>query len=105
APVPEVNGAPFFVTSHAKVCVSAEPGSVTVVPSVISVPSELLTGAPVIATVGSTLSTTIISASTPVPPSTSVAVTVTRYVPLSSGVNANVAPVPVVNGTPSFVTS
>ncbi len=53
--------------------VSAELGSVTVLPRVIVVPSGLLAGAPVMAAVGGTLVTVIVLLSFPTPPSLSVA--------------------------------
>ncbi len=74
--MPDANGLPFFVTLQANVnpaAVSAELGSVTLLPRLIAVPSGLLAGAPVMAAVGGTLVTVIVLLSFPTPPSLSVA--------------------------------
>jgi hypothetical protein len=98
---------PLFVTVQLLVkpaVVSTELGSVTVLPSEIAVPSELLAGAPVMFAVGLTLVTLIVFESVPVPPSLSVALKLTTYEPLSSGVKLSEAPEPVANGFPFLVT-
>jgi hypothetical protein len=75
-----------------------------VLPSEIAVPSGLVAGAPVIVAVGLTFVTVIVFESLPDPPSLSVAVTLTTYVPLSSGVKLKLAPDPDAKGLPFFVT-
>ncbi len=78
--MPDANGLPFFVTLQANVnpaAVSAELGSVTVLPRVIVAPSALLAGAPMMAAVGGTLLTVRENVVVAVPPLPSLAVIVT----------------------------
>jgi hypothetical protein len=102
---PEAKALPFFVTDHAYVNVSAEPGSVTLLVRLIAAPSGLDAGAPLRVAVGFTLATEMVLASPPTAPSSSVTVSVTMYSPLSSGVKVNVDALPAAKGEPSLVAS
>ena len=74
--------------------VSAGLGSDTILVRIIAVPSELLTGIPLIATAGGTLKTLMVLLSVPVSP-VPVALKVTTYVPSSSGLKVRLAADPV----------
>ncbi len=95
APVPVANGAPFLVTAQA----SGRPAAVSTGDGSVADPArgrpcprrDVVTGA-AMAGVGGRLATAIVSVVVPTPPSLSVAVRVTTYVPLSLGVKMKLAP-------------
>src|SRR4051794_34358564 len=95
---------PFLVTLQAYVKVSPEPGSETPPVNGMAVPSTDVAGAPPMLAVGATLVTVMVFVSVPTSRSSSVTWRVTTYEPLSFGVNANAAPLPVVKVTPFFLT-
>src|SRR3989442_739676 len=84
--------------------VSTVLGSLAVPLTLIGVPSGPCAGALVIVAVGATLVTVMVLLSVPIPWSLSSAVSDTAYVPLSFGVKLKLAPLPVANGLPFFVT-
>src|SRR5207302_1794379 len=107
APDPDANGLPFLVTLQASVkpaAASALLGSVAEPVREMAAPSGLLAGAPPMTGVGATLVTAMVLVSVPAPPSLSVAVRVTPYRPLSSGVKVNEAAPPEAKAAPFFVT-
>src|SRR5205085_2276775 len=102
---PDLYKTPFFVTDQAYVNVSSDPASVTAGVTEIADPSFPLDGALATLTVGATFVTVIELLVEPIPPSLSVAASVTTYVPLSVGVNENDAPLPLEYAPPFFSTT
>jgi hypothetical protein len=102
--VPLVYADPSRVTAQAYVNVSSDPGSVADAVRFSADPFGELAGAPTIDAVGATFVPVIVLLDVPTPPSLSVTLSDSTYVPSSFGVKLNVDAAPVLYKTPFFVT-